>query len=213
MLNKTIIKDYSLPTIVEKQCLVCNCNFTIKRKEIWRGSGKYCSNKCRTIGTGIIQSLNSQKKRAEKQCKVCNSFIYIKQSHKDIEGTYCSKECMSKDYKIIRQGKNNNNYSHGLSSSKEYIFAHATKRRKIRREIKNIIDFTELSSSLKNTNKCYWCSKIITKKNDKCYDHYYPLSRGGDNLIENIVISCRKCNAKKHAKDPIKFANEMGRLL
>jgi 5-methylcytosine-specific restriction endonuclease McrA len=29
-------------------------------------------------------------------------------------------------------------------------------------------------------------------------DHRTPLSRGGDNSIDNILPACRRCNAKKH---------------
>jgi 5-methylcytosine-specific restriction endonuclease McrA len=29
-------------------------------------------------------------------------------------------------------------------------------------------------------------------------DHRVPLSRGGSNLIENILPACRRCNAEKH---------------
>jgi hypothetical protein len=33
-------------------------------------------------------------------------------------------------------------------------------------------------------------------------DHKTPLSRGGDNSIENLVAACRACNASKGAKTP-----------
>ena len=211
--KKIIIKDYSLPTIVERNCLICDIAFTIKRKEIWRGGGKYCSKECSYIGKGIMQSLNFQKNRFEKQCKVCNSFIYVKQSHKDIEGTYCSKECMIKDYKIILRGSDNPNYTHGLSNTKEYRISHSHKRRVIRSDINNSLTSTEISNKLKNIQVCYWCNKNMLKTKDKCYDHYIPLAKGGTNTIDNIVVSCRSCNAKKHAKDPFIFANERGRLL
>lgn len=44
-------------------------------------------------------------------------------------------------------------------------------------------------------------------------DHIVPLSRGGGNDRRNIQILCEPCNLKKHAKDPIDFARENGRLL
>lgn len=211
--NQLKIKDLTLPTIVEKQCLICNNIFSVKRKEIWNGGGKYCSKQCSHTGRGILKSLNCKKNRIEKQCKICNSFIYIKQSHINIEGTYCSKECMVIDYKIILKGKNNPNYSHGLSNTKEYSIAHSHKRRVLTKIINNELTATELTNRLKDVNICYWCDKKISKVGDKCYDHYVPLAKGGKNTIDNLVVSCRSCNSKKHAKYPYVFANERGRLL
>lgn len=58
---------------------------------------------------------------------------------------------------------------------------------------------------------CYWCSKPCPKKYH--VDHYSPLSKGGAHAAENLVIACSTCNLRKHAKDPLVFAREVGRLL
>lgn len=44
-------------------------------------------------------------------------------------------------------------------------------------------------------------------------DHVMPLSKGGENNRLNIQLLCVKCNLRKHAKDPIDWAQENGRLL
>jgi len=63
-----------------------------------------------------------------------------------------------------------------------------------------------------NAKVCYWCN--ISLKNVKVHiDHYVPLSKGGEHTISNLVVTCAKCNLSKSAKDPIAFANTMGRLL
>ncbi len=64
----------------------------------------------------------------------------------------------------------------------------------------------------KNAKTCYWCCKPL-KNLTTHLDHYIPLSRGGKHIIENLVISCQSCNNRKHAKDPLEFANSMGKLL
>lgn len=69
-------------------------------------------------------------------------------------------------------------------------------------EIKKIID------SYKN---CYWCNCELNGKYH--IDHYIPLSKGGEHSIENIVISCPKCNLSKNAKNPYEYANSIGMLL
>jgi 5-methylcytosine-specific restriction endonuclease McrA len=39
------------------------------------------------------------------------------------------------------------------------------------------------------------------------------LSRGGSNDISNIELLCERCNLRKHAKDPIDWAQENGLLV
>lgn len=44
-------------------------------------------------------------------------------------------------------------------------------------------------------------------------DHIQPISRGGQDVLANIQITHPRCNIRKKAKDPIQFAQELGRLL
>lgn len=58
---------------------------------------------------------------------------------------------------------------------------------------------------------CYWCGCRCAKAYH--VDHYTPLATGGKHEIDNLVIACVPCNLKKNAKDPLDFAQEVGRLL
>lgn len=64
----------------------------------------------------------------------------------------------------------------------------------------------------KNAKVCYWCNKSLKGKKIHI-DHYIPLSKGGKHTISNLVVSCSSCNLSKHTKDPIVFANSLGKLL
>lgn len=56
-------------------------------------------------------------------------------------------------------------------------------------------------------HRCWWCNK---KLNGKYHvDHWFPISRGGRNDAENIVISCPHCNWSKGAKTPEEFARTL----
>lgn len=48
--------------------------------------------------------------------------------------------------------------------------------------------------------RCYWCN--VKVGNNYHVDHVVPLSRGGTNWADNIVIACPTCNLSKHDKLP-----------
>lgn len=50
---------------------------------------------------------------------------------------------------------------------------------------------------------CFWCGKDVGA--DYHVDHFYPLSRGGSNWPENLVVSCPSCNISKNDKLPSEY--------
>lgn len=63
----------------------------------------------------------------------------------------------------------------------------------------------------KQCGKCPICHCALAKKFHK--DHIVPLALGGSDWIENIQLTCVKCNLQKNAKDPVAFMREKGFLL
>ena len=55
--------------------------------------------------------------------------------------------------------------------------------------------------------KCWWCFQPLESYH---VDHLIPLSQGGSNGPENIVIACPSCNLQKNRRMPWEFN---GRLL
>lgn len=50
-------------------------------------------------------------------------------------------------------------------------------------------------------HKCYYCkTKLGSKRSSYHADHIVPLSKGGTNYIDNIVLACSTCNLKKSNK-------------
>ena len=58
--------------------------------------------------------------------------------------------------------------------------------------------------------KCACCCKKLTKYH---IDHIMPLSLGGSNWPTNLQLLCPHCNMSKHSKDPLVWANKIGKLL
>lgn len=70
----------------------------------------------------------------------------------------------------------------------------------------------EIAALLKKQGyQCVYCKASI--KNGYEADHIIAVRNGGTNWISNIQLTCKSCNCRKSAKDPIKFANERGLLL
>ena len=63
----------------------------------------------------------------------------------------------------------------------------------------------------KQKGRCANCSEALGDEYHR--DHRTPLARGGTNDILNIELLCGPCNLAKHAKDPVDWAQENGRLL
>ena len=47
---------------------------------------------------------------------------------------------------------------------------------------------------------CHWCGGEFESRSDATADHVIPLSKGGSNGDDNIVLACRSCNTKRGNK-------------
>jgi len=100
-------------------------------------------------------------------------------------------------------------------ANRERVIARAHVGRHIRRGRIRNAEGTHTVADIKaqygrQKGKCYWCGKKLSKPYH--LDHVVPLSRGGSNSPENIVISCPPCNLSKGNKLPHEWI-EGGRLL
>lgn len=87
-------------------------------------------------------------------------------------------------------------------------------RRALKRKAKGTHTVEDLHQQLlRQKSRCYYCKIKLGKGRGAWHaDHIVPLSRGGSNSIDNIVITCPTCNLKKHNKLPHEFLDG-GRLL
>lgn len=106
--------------------------------------------------------------------------------------------------------KKYNKYYRSTESSKISSRIFKLKRRKVIRYGCDKATNTEIKLLIENSKNCYWCDKEL----NGIYhiDHYIPIAKGGNHSIENLVISCPSCNLRKHSKDPMQFAKEIGKI-
>jgi len=72
------------------------------------------------------------------------------------------------------------------------------KRRTKGKEITNTLTSDEWFDILEKYNyRCVHCGVEFDCENLPTRDHIIPISKGGNNIKENIVPACRSCNSKK----------------
>jgi len=70
--------------------------------------------------------------------------------------------------------------------------------------------FTETDLKVQHEKQgglCFYCKAEL--ENGGTVDHYQPLSKGGTNYPDNIVLACWPCNNRKRAKLPEVFLREL----
>jgi 5-methylcytosine-specific restriction endonuclease McrA len=86
--------------------------------------------------------------------------------------------------------------------NKQYYRAKLDQRRAIEKasseNLKAIVAFRESVKS-KPFATCYYCEKTISTKNIH-FDHIVALIKGGPHSVENLCVSCSRCNRSKGAK-------------
>ncbi len=192
-----------IETIKFKVCTECkveqelSCFSKHKRKKDGLSSQcKSCCKKYKDINKEKTAEYyrENKEKRAE----------YRKQYYKENKEKTAEYQKLNKD-KIVEYNKKYSKTLKGRAINKNNIH----KRRTVAKE--GDVTTNQLSELQSNAKVCYWCNCNL-KKAKIHIDHYIPLSRGGEHTLGNLVVSCATCNIKKNAKDPIEFANSIGKL-
>ena len=87
------------------------------------------------------------------------------------------------------------------------------RRRRARKVNQLGIITDDVQAKLDAVKRCGVCGERFSKSNPKHIDHVMPIAKGGLHDNGNLQVLCRSCNISKHARDPIEFAREHGRLL
>jgi 5-methylcytosine-specific restriction endonuclease McrA len=128
--------------------------------------------------------------------------------------TYLEKrKPKTKAYREANRDKLNKYYRQWQIENKDRVNANVNKRRALKKQSSGQYTADEAKAILvAQKHKCVYCGADL-RKVKKHLDHILPLSRGGLNDKTNIQWLCAPCNLQKRDKDPIEWANELGKLL
>jgi len=157
----------------------------------WKGKKllKSAIKKKSEIMLGKTGQLSPRWKGGLPKCKECNKKL---STYKSKTG-YC-KKCGSK----IFRGNKAPNYKDGRCSSKDYMSWIKNKRNRMLRVAKGSHTFKEWQELKK---KCNYTCQTCNRKEPKIKlteDHIIPVSKNGNDYIENIQPLCQSCNSKKN---------------
>lgn len=194
------------------ECQFCHEWFNSK-KYTKDNHPKYCSSKC--YGESI---------KVNKKCKLCGNIINGKGASVKIR-VFCSKECQS----IARRGiKLNNEWKSALSKGRRNSekckgynlynwkggkltekerFRNHNKKRHYKIKAGGDLPMTYIKELKRvQNNKCFYCEKSLLQNGKTHIEHLIPISRGGTNHWQNIVISCQSCNNQKKTLTLLEFS-------
>jgi 5-methylcytosine-specific restriction endonuclease McrA len=175
---------------------------------------------------------------AKKRSKEYNSRPDIKEARKRYNKKYHAERVWTEEHRVKALAATNkwrkNNLEKARELDRQYAAKRADQRRAYNREYakrnaeklatkernKRAIklrnggrhtkeDIAEIL--LMQRGKCAYCRVKLGKKYH--VDHIIPSVKGGSNGRENLQILCALCNHKKHARDPVEFAQSLGFLL
>lgn len=126
-------------------------------------------------------------------CKKCDSISSQKGNRKN-------RQAARRRNKKWRE-KNPDYFLHYQRSNPDTVLAARIRRRNLRVNAPGDHTAEDIERQYNNQNgRCYYCGCELNGVYHK--DHVIPLSRGGSNGPENIVVACPPCNRSKSTKLP-----------
>ncbi len=145
--------------------------------------------------------------KTSKRCEVC---LETYETYKEAQ-RFCSKPCAGLDRSINEYpgkfGPAHKNWKGGISKNKSYLSWLKNKRNRIFYKFSVKHTFEEWEQlKVRYSYSCLACLRRepeikLTK------DHIIPVSKGGQDYIENIQPLCISCNSRKGAKS-INYTNQ-----
>jgi hypothetical protein len=158
------------------------------------------------------------------KCIICDKEFYIKKYRIIDNPRFCSLLCKGKYFRKKRMskksefkegehrslktefkkgqtvGEKNINWKGGISKTRDYILFYKRKRKLLQKKVPGnhtLKEWLDLKSKYNFTCPCCHLSEPEIKLTE---DHIIPITKDGNNNIENIQPLCGSCNSKKNVK-------------
>jgi 5-methylcytosine-specific restriction endonuclease McrA len=143
-----------------------------------------------------------------KTCCECNTVRNASENLVSFRREYYAKQYSLNREAILERGKRYNSTEMGRAS----IVVRTSRRRASQINAEGVCTPEEAMTIRKaQKDRCAYCASKLNGKGS--LDHIVALSKGGSNWPFNLQWLCRSCNSRKHTKDPIDFAQQIGKLL
>jgi 5-methylcytosine-specific restriction endonuclease McrA len=169
---------------IGNQCKECVKKYNIKNKEAISNNNK-----------------NRRDKNKEKAAEYAKKYREL------------NKDKIRKQKAKYRESKKEDRAKYNSIYYKTPIGKASKQYNRMRRRVNKRGDVTvnQIENLQKVSKTCYWCG-INLKNVTQHIDHYVPLSKGGKHTISNLVVAYENCNLSKYNKDPLVFAQQIGKL-
>ena len=180
--------------IYEKKCKICNKPFKSES-----AISTLCSEECKRVNKHI----NDAKYRASEhgaavRRKNRKNESVIK-SRKKYEQTDAFKQ--SKRRTAQKYAQTENGFIHDRTRKLNYYYRKYSAKYGLYNPAAHVATLEEVKELMSATN-CYYCGCEL-KREEKTIDHKLPVSKGGTNNMNNLVICCQHCNSLKNNKEAI----------
>jgi 5-methylcytosine-specific restriction endonuclease McrA len=207
---ETIRRSNKERSLIERkrECQICAKTFWVRPWQIQQGIGKFCSNACTLVYSRTTDAFKAARWAAAKTVKSRRDLGLLppaKAQPKGKDSPYWKGGEEATKQRQKESGSQRKYRAVNPDKIREWSTRRLGKKtgRLPRGTVANLLEMQR--------NKCAICAKPLNGKYH--VDHIMPLALNGKHERLNIQILCPTCNVRKNAKHPIRYAQELGKLL
>lgn len=177
-------------------CIICG-------KEYYSGAatGSLCSPECKRERKHQKDREYRQTERGQATRRKNRKSPTTIATRKRYEQTEAFKKSKAARNKIYMQGERAQELERKRKLN--YYYSHFSKKYNLYNPKAYKVTLEDIRQLYANKT-CFYCNRELADR-EKAVDHKLPVSRGGTNDMNNLVICCQSCNSKKHNKTEIEY--------
>lgn len=179
---------------VNKKCRICGNIFTT-----YTSRTVFCSLECKKTAKKINDKKYRESEHGAAVRRKNRKTASVIESRKRYEQTDAFKQ--SKRRTAQKYAKTENGILHDRTRKLNYYYRKYSAKYGLYNPAAHVATLEEVKI-LMGAKNCYYCGREL-KREEKTIDHKLPVSKGGTNNMNNLVICCQHCNSVKNNKEAI----------